>query len=230
MEKIQEKLETLLNRFDSLSKDVEHLKEKQQENTYLRGYRSRSRSASEGRRSCSRSASVRDQTSTPASGRATPAASEGLIHHGPPRKRSWEDRMMDNPDERPDYDESIHWPEDDESTLVRTVEVSRKTEEFLEECCTKDIYNTRSQLRNQFGGLPRVPSSRTPRLDNFLKSEISSNCKTTDKELVRIQHHMLDALAPLSAIIEAEELRSRTSLCHALRCQSYLPAGGKCQL
>lgn len=189
MEKIQETLETLIDRFDSLSKDVDHLKEREYSDERL----SRSRSASH-RSPRSRSASlasVRDRSSTPASGGATMAA-------GPSRKRSWEDRMMRDPDERPDYDESIHWPEDEAESNpnIRTKEVSKTI--------LRRVLYSRHPLQHPIpiegGGLPTVPSSRTPKLDNFLKSEVSSNCKTSDKELVRIQHHMLDALAPLSAI------------------------------
>lgn len=52
--------------------------------------------------------------------------------------------------------------------------------------------------------LPQVTTFQTPWLDNFLKPEISPATNSTNKELTSIQTHMLDALAPLTAIIEQE--------------------------
>lgn len=196
MEKIQETLDALLGRFDQLSGDVEHLKQKavDQETRGLEEevggadhHRSRSRSASE-------------RPINTLSGRATS------------RKRSWYDRMEDDPEERPDYEESVSWP-DEEPDNSKTVEVSKKTERFLEECCSRSLpYSTRTQLRDESGGVPKVPSTKTPKLDEFLKSELSASCKSLDKDLTRVQHHILDALAPLTAIIEASEKDERISL------------------
>jgi len=55
--------------------------------------------------------------------------------------------------------------------------------------------------------------SQTPQLDNYLKPEIPPASKATDKELALIQTHMLDALAPLSAIVEAQEDTPEQTIC-----------------
>ena len=47
-----------------------------------------------------------------------------------------------------------------------------------------------------------MPATRTPQLDSYLKSEISQGTKAGDKDLARIQTFVLDALAPLTAILE----------------------------
>lgn len=112
--------------------------------------------------------------------------------------------------------------------------MSDRTAKFLDECCTKDLqYSSRSQLRNEFGGLPRIPSSKTPKLDGFIKSELSSSCKTLDKELVRTQHHMLDALGPLSAIIEAEVQKrplSHNDVLKAVKSACQLIGNASCKI
>ena len=53
-----------------------------------------------------------------------------------------------------------------------------------------------------------MAASRTPQLDSFLKSEVSPATKTTDKELASIQTYVLDALAPLSAILPGPLVQS----------------------
>ena len=58
--------------------------------------------------------------------------------------------------------------------------------------------------------LPLVTTSQIPWLDNFLKPEISLATKATNKELTSIQTHMLDALAPLTAIIEQKSTSEQT--------------------
>ena len=60
------------------------------------------------------------------------------------------------------------------------------------------------KIRNAYS-LPQVAASRTPQLDSYLKPEISPAAKNTDKELASIQTHVLDSLAPLSAVMEAQE-------------------------
>ena len=103
-------------------------------------------------------------------------------------------------------DESIVWPPDEEEDTSATIEVTKKTELFLVECCTMSLtYSIRTQLRDEFGGLPKVPSTTTPKLDVFLKTELSSNEISLDKDRTRVQHHMLDALAPLTCIVDAAE-------------------------
>ena len=57
-----------------------------------------------------------------------------------------------------------------------------------------------------------MAASRTPQLDNYLKPEVSSAAEATNKELASIQTHVLDALAPLSAIMEAQEGSSEQTL------------------
>ena len=48
-------------------------------------------------------------------------------------------------------------------------------------------------------------------LDPYLRPEVSSSVKTEDKELAKIQAFVLDALAPLTAILEGENQPSEVT-------------------
>ena len=83
--------------------------------------------------------------------------------------------------------------------------VSEETETIIKNACTIRLeYADHLKIKNAYS-LPQVAASRTPQLDNYLKPEILPATKTIDKELASIQTHLLDALAPLSAIIESQE-------------------------
>ena len=49
-----------------------------------------------------------------------------------------------------------------------------------------------------------MATTRTPQLDSYLKSEISQQAKTGDKDLAKIQTFVLDPLAPLTHLIELD--------------------------
>ena len=71
------------------------------------------------------------------------------------------------------------------------VEVSEKTSKFLHLKCTWSVTNeTRKKVRTWYP-LPKVPATRPPQLDTFLKQEVSMNTKNADKELAAL---MLDSL------------------------------------
>jgi len=53
--------------------------------------------------------------------------------------------------------------------------------------------------------MPTLSLKWQHQLDSYLKSEIIPATKAVDKKLTTIQSHVLDALAPLSAILETKE-------------------------
>ena len=84
------------------------------------------------------------------------------------------------------------------------VEVSEKTSKFLHLKCTRSVTNeTRKRVRTRYP-LPKVPATRPPQLDTFLKQEVSMNTKNADKELAKVQALMLDSMAPLTYLLEAD--------------------------
>jgi len=65
-------------------------------------------------------------------------------------------------------------------------------------------YQDRLKVHNAYT-LPKVAASQTPTLDSYIRNEIPATTKAVDKELSTIQMHILDALAPLSAILEGQD-------------------------
>ena len=116
----------------------------------------------------------------------------------------WADR---DPNEVVDYNTPVHFSDDEETEDFGSnlVEVSEQTSKLLKTSCTRSVSNeVRKRTRSAFN-LPRVPATRTPRLDQFLRSEIPQPVKSLDKELSRLQSFVLDALAPLTALVETSE-------------------------
>ena len=118
------------------------------------------------------------------------------------KNQNWEDI----PD-TPDYSEHINFDGSDTEAQARVsklVEVSKETESLLMEKCTSRLPNSeRLKSRNNYA-LPKVPVTKTPSLDGYLKSELSRATKAADKELATIQTYVLDALSPLTAIVKAD--------------------------
>ena len=90
--------------------------------------------------------------------------------------------------------------DDGDHTNLR--EVSEETRKLLEDKCTRSVPNDqRLKIRNNYP-LPRVPATRTPQMDSYLKPEVPTSVKSLDKELAKVQSFVLDTLAPLSALVE----------------------------
>ena len=90
--------------------------------------------------------------------------------------------------------------------------VSEETGTVINNACTVRLEHAdHLKIRNAYS-LPQVAASWIPQLDSYLKPEISPAAKTTDKELAAIQTHVLDPLAPLSAVIEAQEGNSEETV------------------
>ena len=118
------------------------------------------------------------------------------------KNQNWEDI----PD-TPDYSEHINFDGSDTEAQVgvsKLVEVSKETESLLREKCTSRLPNSERLKSRNNCALPKVPATKTPSLDGYLKSELSRATKAADKELATIQTYVLDALSPLIAIIEVD--------------------------
>lgn len=93
----------------------------------------------------------------------------------------------------------------DEATSEDLVEVSEKTHKLLTSACTRSVPNeTRRRLRGRYQ-LPKVVATKAPNVDAFMRTEISSTVKALDKDLSKIQSFVLDALAPLTTLLEFSE-------------------------
>ncbi len=175
MEEVLAKLSEMNDRFGSLRQDVDNL---------MTNNRARSRSP------------VR--LSTPVAGSSRHPSDQGDNCSTP-----WCDR---DPSEKVDYSLPIYFSDEEngEDSSEQLVEVSEQTAKLLKNSCTRGVSNeSRRKTRSAFH-LPKVPATRTPRLDQFLKTEIPQPTKSLDKDLSKIQTFVLDALAPLTAMVEAD--------------------------
>ena len=209
MEEVLATMKNLMEKFDVLKEDVDQLK---QSNEFSHRSRSRSRDDTSSSRSWSRSTRGAREDRSLSRSRSRPARKgrENKFHSLSPvsrRHRSWADRMEDDEGETPDYKKEIHFeddPTEDSQGETKLVEVSEKTKTFLEESCRRCLPNSsRIQTRSRFG-LPKVAATRTLLLDPFMKTEVNSATKSTDRELARIQTFVLDSLALLTSILECD--------------------------
>ena len=80
--------------------------------------------------------------------------------------------------------------------------VSQETGHLLTSVCTRSVSNeTRKRIRGRYQ-LPKVVATKSPNLDAFLKPEAPAHAKGLDKELAKIQSFVLDALAPITSLLE----------------------------
>ena len=92
----------------------------------------------------------------------------------------------------------------DEDAAVDLVSVSSETHHLLTSACTRSVSNsTRERIRGHYQ-LPRVVATKSPNLDAFLKAEIPAHAKGLDKELAKVQSFVLDALAPVTSLLERD--------------------------
>lgn len=142
-------------------------------------------------------------------------SSEPSSYAGAASKGLWCDR---DPSERVDYSQPIFfYTSDDEGEGEdQLVDVSENTRKLLTDSCTRSVSNElRKKTRSPYP-LPRVPATRTPRIDHFMRAEILQASKSLDKDLAKIQTFALDAMAPLTAMVENVDTISKEDLQLAL--------------
>lgn len=189
MEDVLQKLNAMSDKVDALTADMNKLKDKEkaiEEPPPHRGSRSRSRSPLHTR---TRRHHSHDGAAARAAG--TPLSLDRTS------ERSWGER---DPTETPDFSTTPHFS--DEEDGLDLVEVSEETHRFLKTVCIRSMSNElRRRTRSAFR-FPKVAATRTPKVDQVIKSLVPQSIKTTDKELSRLQTFVLDSMAPLAALME----------------------------
>ena len=84
---------------------------------------------------------------------------------------------------------------------VRLTQVHKSTEDFLRKAFNAVSNTDRRQIRQQFI-VPDTPFTTAPRLDKVMAAECSKSLKSADNSLSRIQALFLDAVGPLSGLLE----------------------------
>ena len=156
----------------------------------------------------------RDQSTNPGSGAADNMTSE-LVPPAPPpsNSESASAMVLDSPHRIP----GTTWAEemdmisplvDDETPpgttpTIQVVPVSERTNKFLNEAfATKLTPVQRKTLRSQYT-LPQNELTKNPILDTMLASQCSSTTKSMDRTLSSLQGRVLEAVGPLSQLLEA---------------------------
>lgn len=119
----------------------------------------------------------------------------------------WCDRPLDEPIPN----EVITWPDDDPADSegdefgCQLNKVSEETEVLLKDAFSKPVSNgTRRRWRKAYG-MPACDSTKCPKLDNTVKAQLPKECKDADRPLARLQALLLDAVGPLSALLELHQ-------------------------
>ena len=145
----------------------------------------------------------------PATGREKPSPSRrDSMEHLP---LPWADR---DPEETFEAVPFTGWPDEEESLSEDPIQlhhVLEATQSLLKEAFTTHLPNgSRLQVRKPYG-LPQNDHSQPPKLDTMVKRRLGRNVKNQDTELSKIQALTLDAVGPLTYLLEvssAEEAES----------------------
>ena len=86
---------------------------------------------------------------------------------------------------------------------IQVVPVSKRTNQFLDQVFSVELHpNDRKKLRSQYS-LPQNELTKTPFLDTMMANQCAGSTKTLDKTLHTIQGRVLEAVGPLSQLLES---------------------------
>ena len=133
--------------------------------------------------------SIKKPGEVPASGAKSPERSSASATRGD-EVNSWADRM--------ELEAEALTQSGDE---IRLVKVHEDTELLLQKAFTPLKNPDRRALRRQFL-VPDLPISMAPKLDKVMAAECLPAVRSTDQSLARLQALMLDAVGPLTDLLE----------------------------
>ena len=85
--------------------------------------------------------------------------------------------------------------------MLDLMEVLDETHRFLKTVCIRSMSNELRRTQSAFR-FSKVAATRTPNVDEVMKSLVPESIKTADKDLARLQTFVLDSMAPLTALME----------------------------
>jgi len=123
---------------------------------------------------------------------------------------------MEFDDERQDEDLVDGSSRDDgeksvKSDKVALTTVSQETEDFLRGAFIPMVNSDRRKLKAEFI-VPSTPFTTAPWLDKSMKEDCSKSIKSTDALLSEIQAHFLDAVGPLTGLVESIHSNTEVSI------------------
>ena len=127
----------------------------------------------------------------------TPVNNDNANEDGIITRLTW-GKHMELEDENEDCNSSMDRPGDDK---VRLTQVHQSTKEFLRAAFTSISNADRRQFRQRLI-VPDTAFTAAPLLDKVMAAECSKNLKFADMSLLRIQALFMDAVEPLSDLLE----------------------------
>ena len=102
-------------------------------------------------------------------------------------------------------------PEENEDSAGKLVELSEETSALLEAAFSTTLSNADRRKRIAHIGIPDCDKIRCPKLDPMLATVLPKDAIKADGYLSRLQQFWLDAVAPLTAILEGSEAGELTA-------------------
>ena len=112
---------------------------------------------------------------------------------------SWADRPED---ETMDFDKPLDWGDEDVVSGGKVFDVSEGTKKLLVESFTRSVNNTTRRKQKERHGVPRVAATRVPTMDKAFRDRLSNSTVRSDKELTRLHSLVLDAVGPITYLLE----------------------------
>lgn len=88
------------------------------------------------------------------------------------------------------------------SETATPVEISEVTAQVANATFKQPLANTARQTLGKQFGIPKLDTTRCPKLDMVIKRNLLKKVKDADSQLARIHTLILDAMAPLVQVIE----------------------------
>ena len=124
---------------------------------------------------------------------------------------SWADR---DPEETFEAIPFTGWPDEEEAQSedpIQLHQVSDATQNLLKEAFTTHLPNgSRLQVKKPYG-LPQNDHSRPPKLNTMVKRRLGRNVKNQDTEMSKVQAFTLDAVGPLTYLLEVSSAEGAES-------------------
>ena len=132
------------------------------------------------------------------------SGNDAMTVHSTPKPTNWADR---DPNEKIDYSFNPTWPENEEDeedlkTGTKLFKVSENTEFFLRQSFTSTAPNAQRWQWRDKAGAPHTPFTACPSPNKLIKTRLLVSTKARDTTLAKQQLLLLDAVGPITHILE----------------------------
>lgn len=121
------------------------------------------------------------------------------------QQRLWADEPLEV---SMDYEAEIIWEQEAEDDTpdakgIKLFKVDDRTDKFLAGHFSNAVPNqTRRQWRDKYNGAPNTSATACPNMDKVVKTRLSAVTKSQDKQLAKQQALFLDAVGPITYLLE----------------------------